>query len=126
MAGFRCAHTDFDGFAIAHLADQNDLGRLPQSGTQTVGIGVKIHPQLALVKGGFFMRVLIFNRIFQRDNMHGFVFIDFIQYGRQGRGFTGSGSAGDKNNPIYFRGNLEHGLGQFPLFDGRDFGLQFS
>ena len=72
------------------------------------------------------MRVLIFNRIFQRDNMHGFVFIDFIQDGSQGRGFTGSGSAGDKNNAVYFLGNLEHGLGQFPLFDGRDFGLQFS
>ena len=90
-----------------------------------MGIGVKIHSQLALVESGFFMGVLIFNRIFQGDDMHRFVFVDFIEDGRQGGGFTGPGGTGDKNDPVDFLGNLEHGFGKFALIDSGNFGFQF-
>lgn len=43
--------SQLDGLVIAHLADQNHLGRLAQRRAQPVGERVDIAPQLALVEG---------------------------------------------------------------------------
>ena len=40
--GFGGAEGDLDRFAVAHFADQNDLGRLAQGGAEAVGKSVEI------------------------------------------------------------------------------------
>ena len=52
MAGLGRTQTDFHGFPVAHLADQDHFGSLAQSGAQPVGVGVEINPQLPLVERG--------------------------------------------------------------------------
>ena len=126
MAGFSRPQPDLDGFTVAHLADQNHLGRLAQRRPQPMSVSVKIHAQLALVESGFFMRMLIFHRVFQGDDVHRLVFIDFIQNGRQRGGFTRAGGPGDKDDPVDLLGDLVHGLGQLALVDGGNFGFQFA
>ena len=50
VAGFRRAQGDFDRVAVAHFADENDLGRLAQGGAQAVGIVVEIMPSSRWLK----------------------------------------------------------------------------
>jgi hypothetical protein len=57
VAGFRRAQRDFDRVAVAHFADENDLGRLAQRGAQAVGKAVEINAQFALVERGLVVRM---------------------------------------------------------------------
>ncbi len=121
MAGLGGTESDFHRLAVAHFADQNDLGCLAQSGTQTVGIGIEIESQFALVKSGFFMGMLIFDRILKGDDMYRFAFVDLIQNRCQRGGFTGTRSAGNKYQTIFFLRNLIHGFWQRVVFNRRNF-----
>ena len=49
MAGFGSGQRYFDGFEIAHFADQNHVGVLAQSRSQGVGKAVGVNANFALV-----------------------------------------------------------------------------
>ena len=52
VAGLGRLHAQLDGLAVAHLADQDDLGGLAQGGAQAVGKSVEVAAELPLVEGG--------------------------------------------------------------------------
>ena len=97
VAGFCGGQADFDGFAIAHFADENHLRRLAQGGAQTRGKGTEVASHFTLVEGCLSLRMNEFDRIFQRDDVDGLCFVQFIQQRGQGRGFSRSGCAGDQD-----------------------------
>ena len=103
VAGFRGAQRDLDRFAVAHFADENDLGRLAQGGAQPAGESVKIGAQLALIEGGAFVGMHEFDRVFQRDDVDGPGVVDLVQNCSQGGGFAGAGGAGDQHQARSFR-----------------------
>ena len=102
MAGFRRAQGDFHRLPVAHFADENDLRRLAQRGAQAVGVGVKINAQFALVERGLLVRMNIFHRVFQRDDVDRLGLVDFVQNRRQRGGFAGAGRAGDQHQAGFF------------------------
>ena len=51
VAGFGSLERDFDRFPVAHLADQNHFGRLPQSGAQSNRKTRRIGMKFALMNG---------------------------------------------------------------------------
>ncbi len=106
MAGFRRAQGDLDRFLVAHLPDENDLGRLAQGRAQAVGVGIKINAQFTLVERGLLVRVHKFHRVFQRDDMDGLGLIDLVEDGGERGGFAGTGRAGDKDQPGLFLGDF--------------------
>ena len=60
FGGFEC---DFNCFLVAHLADQDYLGRLAQGGTQSEGKTGSVAVQFALVNRGAFVRMKEFDRV---------------------------------------------------------------
>ena len=109
MAGFRGAQGDFHRVAIAHFADENDLGRLAQRGAQAVDVRIEINAQFTLVERRPIVRMNIFHRVFQSDDVEGLGCVDFVQNGGQCGGFAGAGGAGDKNQAGFFlRDELEN------------------
>jgi hypothetical protein len=83
VTGFRRAQGDAHGFAIAHFADQNDLGSLAQRGAQTGSKTTEVRAEFALVERGLHVRMHIFDRVFQRDDVDAFVAVDFVQDRRE-------------------------------------------
>ena len=120
------AESDLHRFPVAHFAHEDHLGGLAQGGPQTVGVGVEVHPELALVEGGLLVGVLVFDRVLQGDDVHRASFVDLVQDGGQAGGLAGARGPGDKDDPVFFLGDLVHGLGQSALRDGRDLGLQLA
>ncbi len=93
VAGFRGFQRHFDGFLVAHFADQDQFRRLAQSGAQgqreTGRVGVKF----ALVNGGAFVRVQKFDGVFDRDDVAGLFFVDLVDERRERGGFSAARSA---------------------------------
>ena len=126
MAGFRGGQADLHGLPVAHLADQDDLGRLTQGGPHADGEGAEIVTHFPLIEGGLFLLVDIFDRVLQGDDVHRPLLVDPVQEGGKRGGLTGTGGAGKENKAIQFAGHFVEGLGKLHPLDGRDLGLQFS
>src|SRR4029077_3602131 len=85
VACFRRFQRDFDRFAVAHFADQNDLGRLPQGGAQSQGECRSIAVEFALMYGGLFVVMAKLNRIFDAQDVNSTFGVGAIDDSRQSR-----------------------------------------
>ena len=120
VAGFRRAQGDLHRVLIAHFADENDLGRLAQRGAQTVDVGIEINAQFTLVESCLVVRMDIFHRVFQGDDVDGFAPVDFVQNGGQRGGFAGTGGAGDQHQAGFFLGDFLENLRELQLVQSGD------
>jgi len=68
----------FHGFLASDLADQNHIGRLPQGVFQCVFVSERIDADFPLINQRLFMRMDIFDGIFNSDNVTGAVGIAMI------------------------------------------------
>ena len=112
MAGFGGFEDDLDGFAVAHLADQNDFRRLPQGGAQGVSEAGRVAMQFALVNGGAFVVVQELDGIFDGDDVIVLLAIDAVEEHGQGGGLARSGRAGDEDDAIAKLGDIGEVRGQ--------------
>ena len=74
VAGFRGRHADFDRFAVAHFADENDFGSLAQRSAKSGGERAEVVSHFPLVERRLLLRMDEFDRIFERDDVNRFRF----------------------------------------------------
>ena len=60
---------DFDGFEVAHFADEDDVGIFAQRGAQRVGEALRVAVHLALVDQAVLVRVQVLDRIFDGQDV---------------------------------------------------------
>ena len=112
MAGLGRFEDALDGFAVAHLADQNDLGRLPQGGAQGVSEAGSVAMQFALMNGRAFVVVQELDGIFNGDDVVILLAIDAVEQHGQGGRLARSGGAGHENDAIAQLGHIGEVRGQ--------------
>ena len=101
MAGFRGGHRGFNRIEIPHLAEQDDIGSLPEGSHQSIYITVRIQSNLTLGDNGTVMPVQIFNRILQSNNVAVSRPVYFIDNTCQSGGFSAACGSGDKDKPFF-------------------------
>ena len=106
MAGLRRFQHDFNGLAVAHLADQDHLGSLSHGGTQCVGKAWSIAVQFPLVDGGRFVVVQELDGVFHRDDVIIFFAIDGVKQHRKRRRLARSCRAGHQHDAIAQLGDV--------------------
>ena len=78
VAGLRRRQRDPHGLGIAHLTDDDDVGRLAERSPQR-GRKVRcVDADLDLLDDAGLMRVLVFDRIFDRDDVPCVAPVDFL------------------------------------------------
>ncbi len=70
-------------FAVAHFADKNQFGSLTQSGPQCEGESGSVRVKLALMNGGAFVVVEELDRILNRNDVAGLLFVDLVHESRE-------------------------------------------
>ena len=124
MPGLGGRHRDFHSLPIANFANEDDLGRLAQSGAKTAREIGKILAELALMKNGAPMRMQEFDRIFERDNVNWFGVIYFVEHGGQRGRFATAGTTGNKDNAGPFLDDFAKDRWQAKLLDSGNLRLQ--
>ncbi len=81
VAGFRGFESDFNGFPVAHFADEDNLGSLTQGAAKSERKRRRVAVQLALVDGGLFMFVQKLDGIFDGEDVVGLFHIHFVDDG---------------------------------------------
>ena len=113
-------HGDLDGLAVAHFADEDDLGRLAQRGAQAIGVAVEIRAEFALVERALTVLVDELDRIFQRDDVVGLGAVDLVENGGERGRLARAGRAGDEHQPRLFPANLLEDRRQVQAFERGD------
>ena len=113
MAGLRGLEGDGDGLHVAHLPDQDHLGRLAQGCAQGEGEGLGVVAHLALVDGRLVVRVEVLDQVFDGDDVDGLVLVDLVDDRGEGRGFAGARGPGHEDDPVALVGDLVQ-LGGMP------------
>src|SRR5258708_3008223 len=72
------------------------------------------------------MRMNVFNRVLERDNMTRLRGIDIAKNGCEGGGFTGTGSAGHEYQAGLFTRDLFDDFRELKPLEGRDNGVQLA
>ena len=80
LASLQC---NFDGFAVAHLADEDHFGRLPQRRAQCQRKTRRVGMQFALVNRGFFVAMQEFDGVLDSEDVTGLFCIHLVQDGSE-------------------------------------------
>src|SRR5579862_7836235 len=117
VAGFGGGDGGGDGFQIAHFADQHDVGILAQRTAQRFGEAGHVHADFALSHDALLVRVIIFDGVFDGDDVVGALLVDEVDHRRQRRGFAGAGGADDEHQSARTHADVfDHGR-QADLFE---------
>ena len=119
MAGFRRSNCDADCFHVAHLADQDDVGILPQRRPQRVGKSTAIGADLPLVDNALAVPVQIFDRVLQRQDVAGTFTVDQIDHRRHRGRLAAAGGSGDQHQAARLAGQFTHDVRQFQFLQAR-------
>ena len=91
---------NFDGFLVAHFADENYFGRLAQGGAQSEREARRVGVQFALMDRGSLVSVQEFDGVFDGDDVERFLFIDLVENRGERGGFSAAGRAGDEHDAV--------------------------
>src|SRR5690242_8770851 len=86
-------------FRIAHLADDDHVRSLPDSGTKSGGKVWRVNTDFDLLHHAALVNVFVLDRIFDRDDVPCLAAIDVIDESSQRRRLSGTGWAADQDQP---------------------------
>ena len=107
VAGFRRAHRQAYGLQIAQLADENNVRVFTQRRTQRIVKRQRMRADFTLIDQAFLGLMHELNRVFHREDVAVFVFVDVIDHRRQRRRFTRAGGAGDQHHAARLVGDID-------------------
>ena len=84
VSGFGGADGGFEGFLIAHFADEYDIGVFTDECAEGIVEIDAIDTDLTLVDECFGILEDVFDGIFDGDDMNGFSLVDVLEHGRNG------------------------------------------
>ena len=100
VARFGGFEGDLGRFKVTHFADEDNLWRLAKSGAQGGGEILCIGADLALVDGGFFVRVQKLDRVLDRDDVIGLCLVYMVDDRGERRAFSRTGRAGKQDDAV--------------------------
>src|SRR6266404_359298 len=123
VPGFRGGDGGVDGFQIAHFTHQDHVRVLPQHAPQSLGEVRHVHADFALGDERLLVFVIIFDRVFDGDDVRFIaLFIDDVDHRSQRSGLAGAGGAGHQNQPARFVKQLLRGRRQPDLLHRQHLG----
>ena len=87
------------GYGVADLAEEDDVGVLPDDVAQRVPVAVGVDADLALLDDREDVLVHHLDRVLDRDDVRAARAVDVADHGGDRRGLAGAGGPGDEDEP---------------------------
>ena len=98
VAGFGCPQGRLDGFQVAQLADKDHVRVHSQRSSQGLGEAGDVGADFTLVDHRLLVGVVVFDGIFDGDDVLVEVLIDVVDHRRQRGGLSRAGRSGDQEH----------------------------
>jgi hypothetical protein len=99
VAGFGGEQAGLDRLEVAHFADEDDVGILPQRAAQRLRERSRVDRHLALVDDRLAVAVEELDRILDRHHVRAARPVDVVDHRRERRALAAAGRAGDQHEP---------------------------
>ena len=109
-----------DGFGVAHLTHQNDVGVLTQDASKRTGEVMTVVPDLDLLKDRLAVDVVVLDRVLDGDHVVGIVLIDESHQRGQRRRLARPGRPRHQNQTLLALGELGERRGQMQRLECGD------
>src|SRR5205814_2177429 len=106
MTGFGGGYRDAHGFRVAHFAYDDYIRGLTESGAKRGGKIGSVGADFDLLDDAAHMLVLIFDGIFDDDDVAGFAVIDFVDERSHGGGLSGAGRTAEQDESARDAGKI--------------------
>ena len=106
VAGLGRVHGGVERLAVAHLADQDDVGVLPHGVLQRRVPVDDVDADLALIDDALIVLEGEFDRVLDRDDVAALALVDVLEHRGDGRGLAAAGDAGQDDDPLVVAGDL--------------------
>ena len=113
-------------FQVTNFAHQKHIRVLTERRTQGVRIRKRIHANFTLRNNGLVIAVKVFNRVFDRNDIHRFVLIDVIEHGGQCRRLTRTSSTCNQHETALGQRHVANHIGQMQVFESRNLRLDMT
>ena len=120
VAGFRDTQRGFDGFKVAHFADQHHVRVFTKRGAQCVGKAFGVRVQFALVDHAVLVHVHEFDRVLDGEDVVVALGIDLVDHGRERGGFARTRWSRDQHQPARLVAHLADDRRQAELMERFD------
>ena len=101
MSGLACGERDPHGLEIAHLADDNHVGRLTKRRAERCGEIRRVHADLYLLDHALLVCMLVFDRVLYREDVLGVAPVDLVDKGRNRGGFAGARRPANQHETVW-------------------------
>ena len=113
VSGLRRLQRDFNRLLVAHFADQDHFGRLPQGGAQCQRKAGSVTVQLPLMDDGTLVAMHEFDGIFNGQDVIRLGLVNPVENRRQGGRLSRARGAGDQHDAVLYVGNVASSDGSF-------------
>ncbi len=120
MPGFGGRQDHGDGFAIAHLAHQDDVGILAQNAAQRAGEIRSVGADLDLLDDGIAVGVHVLDRVLDGDDVIAAMGVDQVHQRGQRRALSAARGAGDQDQALSRLRQAAQDRRQVQRFERRD------
>ena len=111
LAGLRGSKRRVDGGKVAHFTQQNNVGGLPQSAAQRIGIAVGVVAHFTLADDALLVGMQILDGVLDGDDVAFAGGGDAVDDTGKRSGFSASSRAGHQHQALLFVGKFHHRFG---------------
>ena len=102
----------FDGFQVAHFADEHHVRIFAERGAQGVGEGVRVGVDFALVHQALLVIVEELDGVLDGDHVLFMLVVDFVEHGRERGGLARAGRPGHEHEAARLVAQRAHDVGK--------------
>ena len=97
---FRRSHGNAHSLIVTHLAQQDNIGRLPESRSQGIGVAFRINAYLTLADNALFVLVEELDRVLNGNDMPRALAVYLVYHTGKGGGFSAACRSRYKDNAV--------------------------
>ena len=120
MSGLGSGDGRRNGLDITHFTEHDDVRRLAQGRAQGAGKAGSVAGHFALADDALLMRVQVFDRVFDRDDVAAAGGVDLVHQAGQGCTLTVAGRACDQDHAAAVSGQAHHDVRNVAVLGIRD------
>ena len=126
VASICCGKRNLHRFKVTNFAHEEHIRILTERSTECIRIRKRIHADFTLRDNRHVITIKVFNRVFDRNDVHRFFLIDVVNHRSKRCGLTRTRRTRHKHKTALSQSQVTNHFGQVQIFESRNHSLDMT